>query len=150
MRFTRFLRHGSVTAEAMSAHAGRLTAARVAGREVVAIQDTSELVLGGRGARQAGYGPVGKGGGVGGLLLHPVFAVEAGTGAVLGLVAMAIWNRTGGKVAARRRRPTAAKESERWIAGARQAGEVLAAAASITMKIRVPKSHDIGYRERLV
>jgi hypothetical protein len=132
MRFTRFLRHGSVTAAAMSEHAGALTAARVAGREVVAIQDTSELVLGGRRARRAGYGPVGKGGGLGGLLLHPVLAVEAGTGALLGLVSMAVWNRTGGPVTARRGRSTAAKESHRWVEGARQAGEVLAAAASIT------------------
>src|ERR1051326_3010851 len=55
IRFSRFLRHASVTAEAMSRHAGERTAARVAGREVVAIQDTSELVLGGRRARRAGY-----------------------------------------------------------------------------------------------
>lgn len=132
MRFTRFLRHGSVTAAAMSGHAGALTAARVAGREVVAIQDTSELVLGGRRARRAGYGPVGKGGGLGGLLLHPVLAVDAGTGALLGLVSMEIWNRAGGPVTARRRRATAAKESQRWVEGARQAGAVLASAASIT------------------
>ena len=116
----------------MSAHAGALTAARVAGRDVVAIQDTSELVLGGRRARASGYGPVGKGGGTRGLLLHPVLAVEAGTGALLGLVSMAVRNRTGGKVTARRGRATEAKESQRWIAGVRQAGEVLARAASIT------------------
>jgi DDE family transposase len=132
MRFTRFLRHGSVTAAAMSEHAGALTAARVAGREVVAIQDTSELVLGGRRARRAGYGPVGKGGGLGGLLLHPVLAVDADTGALLGLASMEVWNRSGGPVTARRRRATAAKESQRWVEGARQAGEVLGSAASIT------------------
>jgi hypothetical protein len=132
MRFTRLLRHGSVTVEAMSAHAGELTASRVAGRDVVAIQDTSELVLGGRRARAWGYGPVGKGGGTGGLLLHPVLAVEVGTGALLGLVSMEVRNRTDGKVAARRGRVTEAKESQRWITGVRQAGEVLASAASIT------------------
>ena len=132
MRFTRFLRHGSVTAAAMSAHAGALTAARVAGREVVAIQDTSELVLGGRRARRAGYGPVGKGGGLGGLLLHPVLAVDAATGALLGLASMEVWNRSGGPVTARRGRATAAKESQRWVEGTRRAGEVLGSAASIT------------------
>jgi hypothetical protein len=36
-------------------------------------------------------------------------------------------------LAPRRKRATAAKESQRWIESARQAGEVLAAAASITM-----------------
>jgi len=116
----------------MSRHAGERTAARVAGREVVAIQDTSELVLGGRRARRAGYGPVGKGGGTRGLLLHPVLAVEAGTGALLGLVGMEVWNRRGGKAGARRGRSTSAKESRRWIEGARRAGEVLTAAARIT------------------
>ena len=133
MRFTRFLRNGSVTASEMSRHAGALTAERVRGREVVAIQDTSELVLGGRRARLSGYGPVGKGGALGGLLLHPVLAVEAGTGALLGLVSMQVWNREDGKVAPRRERDTAAKESQRWLDGVQQAGEVLAEASSVTV-----------------
>jgi hypothetical protein len=133
MQFTRFLRNRAVTAAEMSCHAGALTAARVAGREVVAIQDTSELVLGGRRARAAGYGPVGKGGALGGLLLHPVLAVEAGTGALLGLVSLHVWNREGGAVAPRRKRTTANKESQRWLDGARHAGDVLAPAASITV-----------------
>lgn len=133
MRFTRFLRNGSVTGSEMSRHAGALTAERVRGREVVAIQDTSELVLGGRRARLSGYGPVGKGGALGGLLLHPVLAVEAGTGALLGLVSMQVWNREDGKVAPRRERDTSAKESRRWLDGVRQAGEVLAEASSVTV-----------------
>jgi hypothetical protein len=134
MQFTRFLRNGSVTAAEMSRHAGEQTARRVAGREVVAIQDTSELVLGGRRARAAGYGPVGKGSALGGLLLHPVLAVEVGSEALLGLVSMQVWNRgEGGKRASRRERSTAAKESQRWIDGAQQAGEILAQAASITV-----------------
>jgi len=133
MQFTRFLRNGAVTAPEMARHAGSLTAHRVAGREVVAIQDTSELVLGGRQARAAGYGVVGKGGATHGLLLHPVLAVEAGTGALLGLVSMQVWNRADGEVTPRRKRATAAKESQRWIDGARQAGEVLAPAAGITV-----------------
>jgi len=133
MQFTRFLRNRSVTASEMSRHAGDQTSRRVAGREVVAIQDTSELALGGRRARAAGYGPVGKGGRVGGLLLHPVLAVEVGSEALLGLVSMQVWNRTGGKRPSRHGRPTASKESQRWIDGMRQASEVLAPAASITV-----------------
>jgi hypothetical protein len=133
MRFTRFLRNGSVTVAEMSRHAGEQTARRVAGREVVAIQDTSELVLGGRRSRAAGYGPVGKGGALGGLLLHPVLAVEVGTEALLGLVSMEVWNRKGGgQRSTRRERSTSAKESQRWINGVRQAGETLAQAASVT------------------
>jgi Transposase DDE domain len=133
MRFTRFLRNGGVTAAEMSQHAGMLTAQRVAGREVVAIQDTSELVLGGRRAQAAGYGVVGKGGATHGLLLHPVLAVEAGTGALLGLVSMQVWNRVEGQVEPRRKRATGSKESQRWLDGVVQAGEVLAQAASITV-----------------
>jgi hypothetical protein len=134
MQFTRFLRNQAVTAAAMSQHAGEQTARRVAGREVVAIQDTSELVLGGRRTRAAGYGPVGKGGALGGLLLHPVLAVEVGSEALLGLVSMQVWNRTAsGQRVTRRDRTTAGKESQRWIDGMRQASEVLGRAASITV-----------------
>ena len=98
MQFTRFLRNEAVTPEEMAAHASEATAQRVAGRDVIVIQDTSELALGGRRARANGYGPVGKGGALRGLLLHAAVAVEAGTGALLGLVDFKIWNRSGGKV----------------------------------------------------
>src|SRR6202022_2958509 len=96
-------------------------------------QDTSELALGGRRAKANGYGPVGKGGALRGLLLHAVLAVDAGTGGVLGLVDAKVWNRKGGKVADRRSRGTVHKESQRWLDGTRRAGEVLAAAAHITV-----------------
>jgi hypothetical protein len=132
MQFTRFLRNASVTAGEMAAHAAEGTAARVAGRDVVVIQDTSELVLGGRRARANGYGPVGKGGALGGLLLHAVVAVEAGTGALLGLVDAQVRNRNGKKAKPRRTRATTEKESQRWIEGTARAAEVLAAANSIT------------------
>jgi hypothetical protein len=132
MQFTRFLRNEAVTPAEMAAHASEATARRVAGRDVIVIQDTSELALGGRRARANGYGPVGKGGALRGLLLHAVVAVEAGTGALLGLVDFKVWNRKGGKVKSRRTRTTAQKESRCWIEGATRAGEVLAQARSIT------------------
>jgi hypothetical protein len=116
----------------MAAHAGERTAARAAGRDVVVIQDTSELALGGRRARANGYGPVGKGGALRGLLLHAVLAVDAGTGGVLGLVDAKVWNRKGGKAKPRRSRSTSQKESQRWIDGTTRAAEVLAAVNSIT------------------
>jgi hypothetical protein len=134
MQFTRWLRNGAVSVGEMAAYAGEGTAARVAGRAVVAIQDTSELALGGRRVRAKGFGPVGRGGAVGGVLLHPVLAVEAGTGALLGLADIQVWNREGGrKVGARRGRATADKESWRWLDGVSRAGAVLAAAAEITV-----------------
>jgi hypothetical protein len=132
IQFTRFLRNDSVTAGEMSAHAAERTAVRAAGRDVVVIQDTSELALGGRRAKANGYGPVGKGGALRGLLLHAVLAIDAGTGGVLGLVDANIWNRKGGKVSDRRSRTTPHKESQRWLDGTMRASEVLVSAARIT------------------
>jgi Transposase DDE domain len=116
----------------MAAHAAERTASRAAGRDVVVMQDTSELAIGGRRAKANGYGPVGKGGALRGLLLHAVLAVDAGSGGVLGLVDAKVWNRRGGKVKSRRSRATSQKESQRWLDGTKRAGEVLAAASSIT------------------
>ncbi len=132
MQFTRFLRNKAVTASEMADRAAEQTAARVAGRDLVVAQDTSELALGGHRAKANGYGPVGKGGALRGLLLHAVLAVDAGTGAVLGLVDASVRNRSGGKAKPRRSRTTAQKESQRWLDGTARAGAVLAAARSIT------------------
>lgn len=132
MQFTRFVHNDAVTAQEMAVHAAERTATRAAGRDVVVVQDTSELSLGGRRAKANGYGPIGKGGALRGLLQHAALAVDAGTGAVLGLVDVKVWNRTGGKVKHRKLRTTKQKESQRWIDTTRRAGEVLAGAASIT------------------
>jgi hypothetical protein len=134
VQFTRFLRNPSVSAQEMARHAAEGTAARVVGRDIVVVQDTSELALGGKRARANGYGPVGKGGGLGGLLLHAALALEAQTGALLGLAHAEIWNRDEGeKVSPRRGRAIAEKESQRWLDATAQAGEVLAQAGSITV-----------------
>lgn len=117
----------------MASHAASRTAARVAGREIIVVQDTSELALGGRRARANGYGPVGKGGGVRGLLLHAALALDAGDGALLGLVDAQVWNRDKGVAAPRRSRATADKESQRWLSVTAQASAVLSTARSITV-----------------
>jgi hypothetical protein len=130
MQFRWLLHNPSVTAAEMSLHAGSLTGQRATGRHIVVVQDTSELILGSRRSRQH-YGAVAKGNAAG-LLLHAALAVEAGTQALLGLVWMQVWNRGKGELAPRRKRATASKESRRWIESTQQAGEVLAAAASIT------------------
>jgi Transposase DDE domain len=117
----------------MASHAASRTAARVAGRDIIVVQDSSELALGGRRARDNGYGPVGKGGGVRGLLLHAALALDADSGALLGLVDAQVWNRDKGKVTPRRSRATADKESQRWLSVAAQAGAALSTARSITV-----------------
>ncbi len=134
MRFTRFLRNRAVTADEMVQHAAARTATRVAGRDVVVVQDTSELKLGGRRARENGFGPVGKGGKVGGLLLHAAVVLDIGSQALLGLIEAKVWNRdSGSKVTSRRTRSTAEKESQRWLDVGARAGEVLTEANSITL-----------------
>jgi Transposase DDE domain len=133
VQFTRFLRNDRVSIAEMASHAAARTAARVAGREIIVVQDTSELFLGGRRAKANGYGPVGKGGGTRGLLLHAALAIDAGNDALLGLVDTQVWNRDKGKVTARRSRATADKESQRWLSATAKAGEALSAARSITV-----------------
>jgi hypothetical protein len=133
IQFTRFLRNDAVTAEEIAAYAAERTAARARGRDVVVVQDTSELSLGGRRAKANGYGPIGKGGALRGLLLHAALAVDAGNGGVIGLVDAKVWNRTGGKPKHRRSRTTKQKESQRWLDSTKRAAEVLTEAASITV-----------------
>ena len=117
----------------MASHAASRTAERVAGREIIVVQDTSELILGGRRAKANGYGPVGKGGGTRGLLLHAALALDADSDALLGLVDAQVWNRDKGKVMPRRSRATADKESQRWLSVTAQASTALSAARSITV-----------------
>jgi Transposase DDE domain len=132
IQFGRFLRNRSVTAGEMACHAGERTTERAARRDVVIIQDTSELVLGGRRAKENGYGKVGKGGVLHGLLLHATLAVDAATGSVIGLLDAKVWNRKAVNVRHRRSRKTSNKESQRWIDATLHAGEVLVQANGIT------------------
>src|SRR5581483_1562387 len=117
----------------MASYAMSRTALRAAGREIIVVQDTSELILGGRRAKSNGYGPVGKGGGTRGLLLHAALALDAGSGALLGVADVQVWNRDKGKVTPRRSRGTSEKESQRWLSVAAQAGALFSAAQSITV-----------------
>lgn len=122
-----------MTPEAIFATAGERTSGLVGGRDILAIQDSSDLVLGGRKRRQQGFGPVGKGGAIRGLTLHAVLAVDAHSGEVLGLAGGQVWNRTGGKVSPHASRHLEDKESLRWITGTATAARVLGKAASITV-----------------
>ena len=92
----------------MASHAASRTSERVVGREIIVVQDTSELILGGRRAKANGYGPVGKGGGTRGLLLlHAALALDADNDAFAGSRRGAGRNRNKGKVTPRRSRATA-------------------------------------------
>lgn len=131
-RFERFLANGAVSADEMLVHAGQLTSQRVAGRHVLAIQDTTELHFTGHEASKRGFGRGGNGRDIG-LFLHPTVALDAQSGGVIGLVGAQVINRTSGPAAERRGRDAEDKESRRWLTAAETAAAVLAAAAVITV-----------------
>jgi hypothetical protein len=62
-----------------------------------------------------------------------MLALDAETGACLGLAGGQIWNRQGRVQADRHERQPEAKESHRWVATAEQAKQTLAAAAKVTV-----------------
>jgi hypothetical protein len=101
--------------------AGARTAARVSGEpglHVLAIEDTTTL-------RDDGDKRS--------LNAHPTIAVAADTGALLGLVALPMVRRIGGRRGARDRNSRAfvGKESHRWLDGAEAAAGLRAAAAAM-------------------
>lgn len=109
LRITRFLRNAKVSAEAVFAHAGAETAARVAGYEVVVLQDTTSLRADGSGRS---------------IQAHVGLAVEVETGACLGLAHGQVLTRAGGKAEQRRTLAFEAKESRRWLDGVEAAAEL--------------------------
>jgi phage gp46-like protein len=132
VRYGRFLANENVTLEALLAGWGEQTAVAVAGRHVLAIQDTSEINFRTKPERRRGLGEIGKGTGHG-LLLHAMAAVDADSDACLGLVAGKIWTRQGRVTVPHDKRPLEQKESERWISTANRAKQVLSAAAMVTV-----------------
>jgi hypothetical protein len=127
MRIARFLHNDKVTTQAMMETARQQTCARVAGRHVLAIQDSSALRVDEKGI---------------GVLLHPVLAVDADTEAVLGLIDNAFLTRRGGARGNRKQRPFADKDSRRWLAGA-EAASALAAAGAACVTVVEDREGDI-------
>ena len=115
IRLTRFLRNPHVSVHEMVASGLARTAARVAGLHVLAIQDTTTLQ-----ADASGCGSV----------LHPVIALDAASQALLGLVDAQVLHRRGGQREARKQRGFGAKQSARWLEGARKAAHLLEAGAA--------------------
>src|SRR6185312_11414383 len=130
--FSRWLNNPSVTAEEIAVHSAEALSERVAGLHVLAIQDTTELNYAKHAGRVRGLGPSGNGRDPG-LFVHPVLAIDAGSGALLGLAGMQIWTREEPASADYRRQPIEEKESHRWIKGAASAKSALAAAAMVTV-----------------
>jgi hypothetical protein len=94
--------------------------------------DTTELDFPTHEAGKHGFGNCGNGPHPD-LLLHPILAVDADKGGVIGLLDCAVINRTEGKGADHKPRGADAKESRRWLQGAERAADGLADAAMITV-----------------
>jgi len=129
--FGRFLSNRKVTSEALiEGWSGGLPAACEA-RHVLVFQDTSEINFATSAGRDRGLGKIGKGGGSG-VLLHPLLAVDADTGGLLGLLTGRIWTRDGVRKTPHAKRPLSQKESERWISVPEAAKTSLAGARMVT------------------
>lgn len=120
MRITRFLRNPAVSVAEIVATAAARTCRLVAGRHVLAIQDTTMV-------RSTAEGC--------GVALHPVIAVDAIEGTLFGLVGACFFRRDGGKRQQRKTRDFAQKESRRWLAGAQHATALKAAGAAVVTMV---------------
>ncbi len=119
VRLGRFLHNPRVTPAEMVGTARSHTLARIGGRHVLAIQDTTSL-------RDDGNQHS--------LHLHPTIAVDSVTGSLIGLVDAAFLGRSGGKRATKLSRSFDDKESRRWLDATISAAEIAqAGAASVTM-----------------
>ena len=130
-RFSEFLDNEAVSRREMLARAGQLTGQRAAGRHVLAVTDTTELNFARHSASKRGFGTVGNGKDIG-VLVHPVVAVDAEHGGIIGLVGAEVINRDGGRVEDHKTREADDKESRRWLTAMELAADRLAGAAMIT------------------
>lgn len=130
--FHRLLGNDKVTIERLIEGWSEQTVSAVAGRHVLAIQDTSEITFATTPGRRRGLGEIGKGGGRG-VLVHAMMAVDAASGGCLGLVAGSVYTRKGRIKTPHAKRALKDKESRRWIDTAVQARSVLAEAATVTI-----------------
>jgi hypothetical protein len=132
VRYSRFLNSAHVTPAEMLATAANHCSTRVAGRHVLAIQDSSEINYQAHAGRCRGLGLAGNGSDVG-FFIHPCLAVDAAHGGIIGLAGGQVWKRHAKVSTDRKKREIAAKESRRWIDVARDSIEKLAVAAAVTV-----------------
>jgi len=129
--FGAFLANPKVTVERLIEGWSELTRTAVAGRHILAIQDTSEIHFSTRPEHRRGLGEVGKGN-AHGVLAHVMVAVDADNGSCLGLLAGAVYNRKGRISTPHAKRALKDKESKRWGETAQAAKPAAAAARMVT------------------
>lgn len=131
VRYSRFLNSRHVTAGEMLETVAAQCAERVAGHHVLAVQDTSEINYQAHAGRAKGLGPVGNGTDLG-FFVHPVLAIEAKHGGIIGLAGGEVWKRDGKVTEPARERAIEDKESRRWIDAALAGATTLDAADAVT------------------
>jgi hypothetical protein len=97
LRFNNVLANPAVSTHEMRVTAGQKTNRRAAGRHVLGIMDTTDVLFPTQKANKRGFG-LGSDGTHPGLFLHPVLAVDAVNGGIIGLVDCIALNRTEGRV----------------------------------------------------
>lgn len=132
MAFGRFLANKRVKLSKLIEDWSEPTRQACAGRHVLAIQDTSEIKLSTTPENRRGLGKVKKGK-AWGALLHPMLAVDADSGVLLGLAGGCVWTRSGPVSTPHGERRLVDKESARWVDTAEQAKQTLATARLITV-----------------
>jgi hypothetical protein len=132
MRYWRFLANERVTVDKLIEGWSEQTREAVRGRHVLAIQDSSDIKFSTTPQDRRGLGKVGKGNSYG-VVLHAMMAVDADSGACLGLAGGQIWTRKGDVKIPHAKRALADKESARWLTTAAAAKEVLAQTRMITV-----------------
>ena len=138
--FRRFLHNGRVSETELIAEAKTHLLAQVAGRRVLAIQDTSEINFSRHKRSKVLFGTGGNGVDPA-LLIHPVLVVDADSGVVLGLLDVQLWNRQG-PVAQDVTRRTDEKESRRWLIGA-EAAAILRQAGATSVTVIADREGDL-------
>ncbi|WP_240539627.1 IS4 family transposase [Rhizobium sp. CCGE 510] len=131
IRFGRFLNNGAVRVEEIIDGWSDQTQSAVAGRHVLALQDTSEIKFATTPDNRRDLGKIKKGNCFG-LLLHPMLALDADTGSCLGLVGGKVWTRGTDELTPHAERPLNEKESRRWVETAEAAKPLLLRAARVT------------------
>ncbi len=132
LRYGRLLASPRVTVDKIIGGWADATRAAVAGRHVLAIQDTTEVKFKTSVGRRRGLGLVKKGN-VHGVLAHSMIAVDAVSGACLGPVTGEVWTRAGRVSKPHRDRRLCERESARWLRCAERAKSILQAAAMVTV-----------------
>jgi Transposase DDE domain len=132
LRAGRFFANPRVTVAKIVESWGARTGPASAGRHILAIQDRSEVVFSTTPRRRRGLGKVGKGNAFG-VLVHAMIAVDAATGACLGLVGGDVWTRDAEPAGDVYARPLEERESIHWSRTAEQAKTILSPAAQVTV-----------------